>query len=48
MTPHSAWYSPAALADLPALATGQVIDFLAGRPVPAIVNPEYAAARAGG
>jgi D-3-phosphoglycerate dehydrogenase len=39
LTPHAAWYSPQALADLPVFATRQVIDFLAGRPVPAIVNP---------
>jgi D-3-phosphoglycerate dehydrogenase / 2-oxoglutarate reductase len=39
LTPHAAWYSPQALADLPVYATRQVIDFLAGRPVAAIVNP---------
>jgi D-3-phosphoglycerate dehydrogenase len=38
LTPHAAWYSPAALRDLPRLATEQVIDFLAGRAVPSIVN----------
>lgn len=43
LSPHAAWHSPAALADLPAHASSQVVDFLAGRPVPAIVNPEYAA-----
>jgi D-3-phosphoglycerate dehydrogenase / 2-oxoglutarate reductase len=42
LTPHSAWYSRAALEDLPAIATRQVIDFLAGRPVPSVVNPGYA------
>ncbi len=49
LSPHAAWYSAAALADLPVLATRQVVDFLAGRPVAAIVNPAYAeAARAAG
>ena len=38
LTPHAAWYSPTALRELPRLATQQVIDFLAGRPVPSIVN----------
>jgi D-3-phosphoglycerate dehydrogenase len=45
LSPHAAWYSTAALADLPTLATRQAIDFLAGRPVASIVNPEYATAR---
>jgi D-3-phosphoglycerate dehydrogenase / 2-oxoglutarate reductase len=45
LSPHAAWYSAAALADLPVLATRQTIDFLAGRPVAAIVNPGYAAGR---
>ncbi len=49
LSPHAAWYSAAALADLPVLATRQAIDFLAGRPVPSIVNPAYAeASRAAG
>jgi D-3-phosphoglycerate dehydrogenase len=39
LTPHAAWYSPAALGDLPVNATRQVIDFFAGRPVAAILNP---------
>jgi D-3-phosphoglycerate dehydrogenase len=39
LTPHAAWYSPQALHDLPVFATRQVIDFVAGRPVPSIVNP---------
>jgi D-3-phosphoglycerate dehydrogenase len=43
LTPHAAWYSPQALADLPVFATRQAIDFLAGRPVAAILNPGYAA-----
>lgn len=38
---HAAWYSPLALADLPRRAALQTADFLAGRDVPAIVNPEY-------
>jgi D-3-phosphoglycerate dehydrogenase / 2-oxoglutarate reductase len=42
LTPHSAWYSPAALGDLPVLATRQVIAFMQGRAVPSIVNPDYA------
>jgi D-3-phosphoglycerate dehydrogenase len=49
LSPHAAWYSAAALADLPVLATRQVIDFLAAKPVAAIVNPGYAeASRAAG
>lgn len=44
LTPHAAWYSPAALAELPVHAARQVVDFLAGRPVPAIVNPDHARA----
>jgi D-3-phosphoglycerate dehydrogenase / 2-oxoglutarate reductase len=38
LSPHAAWYSPASLAELPVRAAQQVIDFLAGRPVPSIVN----------
>lgn len=41
LTPHAAWYSPASLAELPVQAARQVVDFLAGRPVPSIINPEY-------
>jgi D-3-phosphoglycerate dehydrogenase len=41
LSPHAAWYSPVSLAALPVRAAGQVVDFLAGRPVPSIVNPEY-------
>ncbi|GAA1601746.1 C-terminal binding protein [Leucobacter chromiireducens] len=40
LTPHAAWYSPEALADLPVHAAQNVVEFLAGRPVPAILNPE--------
>jgi phosphoglycerate dehydrogenase-like enzyme len=43
LTPHAAWHSPAALLDLPLHASRQVVDFLAGRPVMTIVNPDYAA-----
>ena len=42
LSPHSAWYSPFSLAELPVQAARQVVDFLAGRPVPSIVNPDYA------
>jgi D-3-phosphoglycerate dehydrogenase len=38
LTPHAAWYSPAALRDLPREATESIVDFLAGRPVASIVN----------
>jgi D-3-phosphoglycerate dehydrogenase / 2-oxoglutarate reductase len=38
LTPHAAWYSPDALAELPRRAAQQVVDFLAGRPVPAVLN----------
>lgn len=41
LSPHAAWYSPASLAELPVRAAQQVVDFLAGIPVPSIVNPEY-------
>jgi D-3-phosphoglycerate dehydrogenase len=41
LTPHAAWYSPQSLAELPVQAARQVVDFLAGRPVPSIVNPAY-------
>lgn len=43
LTPHAAWYSPEALADLPVHAARNVVDFLAGREVPAILNPEVLA-----
>jgi D-3-phosphoglycerate dehydrogenase len=42
LTPHAAWYSRDSLAELPVQAARQVVDFLAGRPVPSIVNPGYA------
>lgn len=41
LSPHAAWYSPASLAALPVRAAQQVVDFLAGVPVPSIVNPDY-------
>jgi D-3-phosphoglycerate dehydrogenase len=44
LTPHAAWYSPEALADLPVHAAENVIRFLTGGSVP-IVNPTYADAR---
>jgi D-3-phosphoglycerate dehydrogenase / 2-oxoglutarate reductase len=47
LSPHSAWYSPFSLAELPVQAARQVVDFLAGRPVPSIVNPRYASRDAG-
>ena len=42
LTPHAAWYSTAALAELPVQGARQVVDFLTGKPVASIVNPEYA------
>jgi D-3-phosphoglycerate dehydrogenase len=39
LTPHAAWYSPSSLAELPVRAARQVVDFLAGRPVPALLTP---------
>jgi len=41
LSPHAAWYSPASLTALPVRAAQQVVDFLAGVPVPSIVNPDY-------
>ncbi len=41
LSAHAAWYSPVALAELPRHAAGQVVDFLAGKPVHSIVNPGY-------
>jgi D-3-phosphoglycerate dehydrogenase len=41
LSPHAAWYSPASLAALPVQAAQQVVDFLAGVPVPTIINPDY-------
>jgi D-3-phosphoglycerate dehydrogenase len=44
LTPHAAWYSRSALAELPVRAAEQVVAFLAGEPVTSIVNPGYAVA----
>ncbi|MGW8482468.1 C-terminal binding protein [Microbacterium sp. NPDC055903] len=44
LTPHAAWFSPEALADLPVHAADNIIRYLAGASVP-IVNPAYADAR---
>src|SRR5215471_10288515 len=41
LSPHAAWYSKSSLAALPVRAAQQVVDFLAGQPVPSIVNPDY-------
>lgn len=41
LSPHAAWFSPEALADLPVHAAENVIRFLAGESV-SIVNPAYA------
>jgi len=41
LSPHAAWYSPASLAALPVQAAQQVVNFLAGLPVPSIINPDY-------
>lgn len=38
LTPHSSWYSPESLKDLPRHAAVNIIDFLAGRPVASVVN----------
>lgn len=45
LSPHAAWFSPAALVDLQVSSARQVVDFLAGRPVPSILNPQYRAAQ---
>jgi D-3-phosphoglycerate dehydrogenase len=44
LTPHAAWYSSEALAELPLHAARQVIDFFADRPLTSILNPDYAGA----
>jgi D-3-phosphoglycerate dehydrogenase / 2-oxoglutarate reductase len=41
LSPHAAWYSPASLARLPRQAAQQVVDFLEGRTVAAILNPRF-------
>ncbi len=47
LTPHAAWYSPEALADLPVHAAENIIRYLAGESVP-IVNPTSSPLRADG
>jgi D-3-phosphoglycerate dehydrogenase len=42
LTPHAAWYSPAALDELPRRAAENVVAFMAGHGIPSIVNPAYA------
>jgi D-3-phosphoglycerate dehydrogenase / 2-oxoglutarate reductase len=39
--PHAAWYSASALSELPLRAARHVVDFFAGAPVTAVVNPGY-------
>ncbi|MNW61588.1 putative 2-hydroxyacid dehydrogenase [compost metagenome] len=46
LSPHAAWFSPEAMADLPVHTAQNAIEFLAGRPVGSIVNPDYARALA--
>lgn len=43
LTPHAAWYSAQALADLPSHAASNVVRFLQSRPVDSIVNGAHAA-----
>lgn len=43
LSPHAAWFSPQAMADLPVHTARNAVDFLAGRPVASVVNPGYAA-----
>lgn len=38
LTPHASWYSPESLVDLPRHAAANIVEFLAGRAVPSIVN----------
>ncbi len=45
LTPHAAWYSTQALAELPLHAAQQVVDFFAGEPPKSILNPGYLGAR---
>jgi phosphoglycerate dehydrogenase-like enzyme len=42
LTPHAAWYSPAALEELPRRAAENVVAFLGGHPLTSLVNPAYA------
>ena len=41
LTPHMAWYSKAALVELPADAARNVSHFLEGKTVASIVNPDF-------
>lgn len=41
LSPHAAWFSPEALADLPVHAAQNVVGFLAGTQVP-VIDPAYA------
>lgn len=41
LTPHAAWYSPEALEDLPVHVAENIVRFLGGEQVTAIVNPSY-------
>lgn len=43
LTPHSAWFSPESLADLPVHAARNMVDFLSGNPVSSIVNRDVLA-----
>ncbi len=42
LTPHSAWYSPDALRELPLQAAENLVDLLTGESSPALLNPEFA------
>jgi D-3-phosphoglycerate dehydrogenase / 2-oxoglutarate reductase len=42
LTPHSAWYSPDALRELPRRATENLVVLLAGKDIPALLNPDFA------
>ncbi|WP_166845392.1 C-terminal binding protein [Isoptericola sp. BMS4] len=42
LTPHAAWFSPQAMADLPVHTARNAVDLLAGRHVPSVVNPGFA------
>jgi D-3-phosphoglycerate dehydrogenase / 2-oxoglutarate reductase len=42
LTPHSAWYSPDALHELPRRAAENLAVLLAGEDVPALLNPDFA------
>jgi phosphoglycerate dehydrogenase-like enzyme len=47
LTAHAAWYSPAALRELPRRAAENLARLLAGDDVPAVLNPGHAAAGKG-